>query len=268
MWVYRSNVLDAHPAVIYEYQKTRKAEHSKKYLEDFNGTVVTDGYEVYHKLERDRSGEVSIAGCWVHLKRKYRDAIKSMGKAGKDTIAGTLAGHGIDLIEKIFHKDNELDHCDKAHRKEQREKTILPLVDGFFEWGKQNRGDVTSRSATGKAFTYTLQQESYLRRFALAGDIPMDNNAAERAIRPFCIGKKNWVMCDTIHGAEASAIVYSITETAKANDLKPYEYLKHLLTEIPQHMDDSDLEFLDDLLPWSDALPDECRKTNHVQENE
>lgn len=90
----------------------------------------------------------------------------------------------------------------------------------------------------------------------------MDNNAAERAIRPFCIGKKNWIMCDTIHGARDSAIVYNLTETAKANNLKPYEYLKHLLTEIPKHMDDTDEIFLEDLLPWSDKLPDECRKQN------
>ena len=109
---------------------------------------------------------------------------------------------------------------------------------------------------------YTIEQEQYLKTFLTDGDVPMDNNAAERAIRPFCIGKKNWVMCDTIHGAENSAIVYSLTETAKANDLRPYEYLKYLLTEILQHMDDTDLTFLDDLLPWSDALPDNCRKQN------
>ena len=87
----------------------------------------------------------------------------------------------------------------------------------------------------------------------------MDNNAAERAIRPFCIGKKNWVMCDTVNGAKDSAIVYSLTETAKANGLKPYDYLKHLLTEIPKNIEKTDLNFLDELLPWSNDLPEECR---------
>ena len=88
----------------------------------------------------------------------------------------------------------------------------------------------------------------------------MDNNASERAIRGFCIGKKNWEMIDTIHGANSSAIIYSIAETAKANNLKPYEYFEYLLTEIPKHMDDTDNKFLDNLLPWSETLPANIRK--------
>ena len=259
MWVYRSNVLDDKPVVIYEYQKTRKADHPKEFLKGFEGTLVTDGYEVYHKLARERSDEISVAGCWVHLKRRYTDAIKAMGKAGSDTVAGTLSGQAIEKIREIFHKDNELNKLDGKTRLERRKEEIKPLVDAFFTWVKKHRSDVTRKSACGRAFTYTVEQEQYLRTFLDDGGVPMDNNAAERAIRPFCIGKKNWVMSDTIHGAESSAIVYSITETAKANDLRPYEYLKHLLAEIPQHMDDTDFHFLDSLLPWSEDLPKECR---------
>ena len=110
------------------------------------------------------------------------------------------------------------------------------------------------------AFSYTLNQEKHLRVFLTDGDVPMDNNASERAIRGFCVGKKNWQMIDTINGAKSSAIIYSIAETAKANNLKPYEYFEHLLTEISKHMDDSDRSFLDDLLPWSEKLPDVVRK--------
>lgn len=88
----------------------------------------------------------------------------------------------------------------------------------------------------------------------------MDNNAAEQAIRGFCIGKKNWVMIDTVAGADASAIIYSLAETAKANNLKPYDYFEHLLTEIPKHMDERDTSFCEDLLPWSEKLPANCRK--------
>ena len=93
----------------------------------------------------------------------------------------------------------------------------------------------------------------------------MDNNAAEQSIRSFCVGKKNWVMIDTIAGAEASAIVYSLSETAKANNLNPYDYFEYLLTEIPKHMDDTDRSFLEDLLPWSPNLPDNCRKSKQEQ---
>ena len=105
-----------------------------------------------------------------------------------------------------------------------------------------------------------LNQEKYLRVFLTDGDVPMDNNASERAIRGFCVGKKNWQMIDTINGAKASAIIYSIAETAKANNLKPYEYFEYLLTEIPKHMDDTDRSFLDSLLPWSEKLPENIRK--------
>ena len=102
--------------------------------------------------------------------------------------------------------------------------------------------------------------ERYLKVFLDDGSVPIDNSACERAIRPFCVGRSNWHICDSIHGAKASAVVYSLVETAKANRLKPYEYLKHLLTEIPKHMDDSDTAFLEDLLPWSDTIPDICKK--------
>ena len=109
-------------------------------------------------------------------------------------------------------------------------------------------------------FTYILNQERYLRVFLEDGEVPMDNNASERAIRGFCVGKKNWQVIDTINGAKSSAIIYSIAETAKANNLKPYEYFEYLLTEIPKHVDEKDRSFLEDLLPWSNKLPENIRK--------
>lgn len=107
---------------------------------------------------------------------------------------------------------------------------------------------------------YSINQEKYLRRFLDDGEIPIDNNAAEQSIRSFCIGKKNWVMCDTINGAKSSAIIYSLVETVKANKLRLYEYFNYLLTEIPEHMDDKNNDFCEKLLPWSAELPAECRK--------
>lgn len=267
MWVYRSSAFDEKAVVIYEYQKTRKKEHPKEFLKDFKGVIVTDGYQSYHGLASESKGRIRVAGCWIHTLRKYKDAIKSMTNSGQATVAGTLAAKAIEMIQTMIHLDNQMNDLSPKERYEQRKDKIAPLVDEYFEWVKENRPKVTRQSKTGKAFTYSVEQEQYLREFLTDGNIPMDNNAAERAIRPFTIGRKNWVMCDTIHGAEDSAIIYSITETAKANDLKPYEYLKHLLTEIPKHMDDSsaDMSFLDDLLPWSDKLPAVCRKQHQDQ---
>ena len=121
-------------------------------------------------------------------------------------------------------------------------------------------GSVAIFCAYGDAVGYVLNQEKYLRVFLTDGDVPIDNNASERAIRGFCIGKKNWQMIDTINGAKASAIIYSIVETAKANNLKPFDYVQYLLEEIPQHMDDTDCSFIEELLPWSEKLPAEIRK--------
>ena len=260
MWVYRSNVLDPDPVVLFDYHKTRHHKHPQEFLGDFTGTLITDGFEAYHKLARMRKGEITVAGCWVHLNRKLKDALKGMGRSGQNSAAGSIAGEAVSRIGKIFDADNKLENMTSENRLKVRQEELKPMVDEFFAWIKEHRSDVTLKSLTGKAITYALNQEEYLRVFLDDGNVPMDNNAAERAIRPFCIGKKNWVMSDTIHGAAASGTIYSLVETAKANGLKPYEYMKYLLEEIPKHMDESSLEFLDDLLPWSDKLPEECSK--------
>ena len=136
---------------------------------------------------------------------------------------------------------------------------MKPLVDAFFAYVKTLK--VSKKNTFGDAVSYALNQERYLRVFLEDGDVPIDNNASERAIRGFCIGKKNWQMIDTINGAKTSAIIYSIVETAKANDLKPYNYVQYLLEEIPKHMNDTNYSFLEDLLPWSENLPAEIRKS-------
>ena len=132
----------------------------------------------------------------------------------------------------------------------------------FFTYLRQNEDSVKNGGSAKlkEAFIYALNQKKYLRVFLTDGEVPMDNNASERAIRGFCIGKKNWEMIDTVNGANSSAIIYSIAETAKANNLKPFEYFEYLLTEIPKHENDTDNSFLKDLLPWSEALPEHIRK--------
>ncbi len=163
-------------------------------------------------------------------------------------------------IQAIYREEEKLKDLSSEERLRQRQMVIRPLVDALFVYLKKEQGTINSNSGLKKAYTYILNQERYLRVFLEDGDVPMDNNASERAIRGFTIGRKNWQMIDTIKGAESSAIIYSIAETAKANNLKPYDYFEYLLTEIPKHMDDSDRSFLDALLPWSSDLPDHIRK--------
>ena len=137
---------------------------------------------------------------------------------------------------------------------------IRPLIDALFVYLKQKKEQIVVKGKLEAAFTYLLNQEKYLRVLLEDGDVPMDNNASERAIRGFCIGKKNWQVIDAINGAKTSAVIYSIAEIAKANNLNPYEYFKRLLTVIPEHMEDTDRSFLEELLPWSPALLESIRK--------
>ena len=216
---------------------------------------MTDGYQVYHTLEKERE-DLTIAGCWVHARRRFDEALAVVPKERQKESASYLI---LKQIQTIYRKEGKLKDLSSEERLSRRQVAIKPLVDALFAYLKQHESEVGTEKLKD-AFSYVLNQEKYLRVFLTDGDVPMDNNASERAIRGFCVGKKNWQMIDTINGAKASAIIYSIAETAKANNLKPYEYFEHLLTEIPKRMDDSDRSFLDDLLPWSEKLPDVVRK--------
>lgn len=258
MWVYRSGCLyQKEQVILYEYQKTRNASHPRKFLKDYNGICVTDGYQVYHTLEKEKE-DLKIAGCWVHCRRKFEEALEVIPKElRKQSVLDLL----MNQIRAIYREEGKLSGFSADERVEKRQ-----LVDAFFAYVKQNSGRVPKSGKAREAFTYALNQEPYLRVFLENGDVPMDNNASERAIRGFCIGKKNWEMIDTVHGASASAIIYSISETAKANGLKPYEYFEYLLTEIPKHQDESSTDFLADLLPWSEKLPEYIRKPKKASE--
>ncbi len=261
MWVYRTGKMHkASPIILYDYQRTRNSSHPKEFLKGFGGTLVTDGYQVYHKLAKD-DPNIVIAGCWSHGRRNFANIVKALGK---EKSKGTLAEDALKQISLIYNVDNNLLELTSEERLHRRKLLVMPLVDAFFAWIKSKQNEVPAQSETGKGFTYCLNQEKYLRTFLEYPDVPLDNNATESAIRGFCIGKKNWVLIDTIEGAKASAIIYSIAETAKANNLKPYQYFKYLLEEIPKHMEDKDLLFLENLLPWSENLPSECKKTIQI----
>ena len=258
MWVYRSgSMCKANQAVLYDYQKTRKADAPRDFLADFDGKLVCDGYQVYHTLEKRDDTGFKVAGCWAHARRPFAQVYKSLGE---EKAAGTVAAEALVQIQNIYHTDNGLQKLPLSQRKVRRKTLVKPLVDTFFKWCRNSAGRVPPSSETADSIKYCMNQEKYLRVFLEDPQIPLDNNLAEQAIRPFCVGKKNWKLIDTVHGAQASAILYSIVETAKANDLNIYNYFKHLLTEIPKHMDDTDLGFLDSMLPWSKKLPAECRK--------
>ena len=254
MWVYRNRVtVHTHPIVLYDWQPSRRADHPREFLKDFSGIVITDGYQVYHKLDRERE-DLSIGGCWIHARRPFAEFIKSI----KESADGTIAQEAYTMITEMLHIDNDFDDLPSDDRLKQRQLILTEKVDAYFTWVKHKYTQVTHNSTIGKALAYSIHQEPYLRLFLTDGDVPMDNNYAEQAIRPFTIGRKNFVLFDSSNGARASAVIYSLVETAKANQLNVYQYFELLLTEIPKHMDDKNFSFLDDLLPWSPTVQEKC----------
>lgn len=262
MWLYRSGIHSQEPPIIlYEFQKTRKEDHPKEFLKGFKGICITDGYQVYHNLE-EKMEDLKIAGCWAHARRKYDEALKALPK---DKRTGTLANTALRLIQAIYREERKLSGLSPEERLKQRKDKIAPLVEAYFSWVHQNYAKALKGTKTEKSMQYSLNQEKYLKVFLTDGAVPLDNNGAERSIRPLCIGKKNWMFCDTASGAKASAVIYSIMETAKANNLRPFYYLEYVLTEMTQHQDDPDKSYLQDLLPWSDKLPAQCYKVAKEQ---
>lgn len=255
MWVYRNRPFrGTHPIVLYDWQDSRRSDHPREFLKTFSGTVVTDGYQVYHKLEKERE-DLKVAGCWIHARRPFADFIKSVGLTAAK---GSIAQEAYDMITEMLRIDNTFDDLPVSDRKKQRQLVLSEKVDAYFAWIKQKYAQVTPNGSIGKALAYSINQEKYLRVFLTDGNIPMDNNYAEQAIRPFTLGRKNFVLIESSNGAKASAVLYSLVETAKANGLNTFEYFNLLLTEIPQHVDDNNLRFLDNLLPWAPLVQKAC----------
>jgi hypothetical protein len=264
MWVHRSGEFyKDRQIVLYEYQKTRHHEHPENYYRDYKGVLVTDGLQQYHLIEKNLKG-VTSANCWAHARRDFSDAIKAIGKKNQKSIKHSVANESLERIAEMYHIEGELKELSSKERLIRRQAEIKPLVDDFFEWAKKCIADgILTKGKTLDGLNYCINQEKYLRVFLEDGDVPMDNSASERAIRPFTIGRKNWEFMNTIKGAEASALIYSVVETARANHLNVYYYVEHLLTELPKLRDEKgniDTAGMDHLLPWSELLPERCRK--------
>lgn len=258
MWVYHTmEVYGSHPIFIYDYQDGRSSDMPRNFLKDYKGVLVTDGYQVYHKLAGERPDELKIAGCWAHCKRKFDDVLKALKSSNPK---GAVSAEAHKRIAAIYHVDNMYKAASPEERLDNRQKSVKPLVDAFFEWIKSiDTTELDKSGALYHAIKYALNQEPYLRAFLDDPIIPLDNNDAERSIKKFCVGKHSWHIISSKRGARASAILYSIAETSKANGLKPYEYFKYLLEGMLNHLDDKPSDYIDDLMPWSDKIPENCR---------
>ena len=263
MWVHLTGELsDVPPIVVYEYQKTRHSSHPKEYYKNFNGILMTDGLEQYHKLAREQEG-ITNANCFAHARRHFANAIKAMGKGNAGAVKSSAAYKALVRIGAIYDLENALKNLPPQERLKERQASIRPLVEEYFAWVKDTfrQGKILPKSETAKGLAYSINQEEYLKVFLVDGEVPIDNSASERALRNFTIGRKNWMTINTVRGAQASAIIYSITETARANSLNVYYYIKHLLTELPLLVNKNgniEQPVLEPLMPWSRTLPADC----------
>ena len=248
--------------IVYEYQKTRHSDHPKEYYKDFKGILMTDGLEQYHKLAREVEGVIN-ANCWAHARRDFSDAVKAIGKTNQQAVRNSIAYQALVRIAAIYKLEGSLKDLTPEKRLKERQSSIRPLVEEYFTWVKERLNDtsVMPKGLTAKGLRYSVNQEEYLKVFLTDGEVPIDDSASERALRNFTIGRKNWMTINTIRGAQASAVIYSITETARANKLNVYYYVSHLLTELPKMVDEDgkiEQSKLEPLMPWSKTLPADC----------
>lgn len=257
MWLYRTGSDAIHPIVLYEYKPNRKHENAKQFLCGFNGYLHSDGYQAYGNL----SSDVTVVGCWAHVRRKFADILKSIPDYNKP---GSLAMRAVKYCDELFDLEREYAKLSSDSyfklRYEARLEQSKPVMDEFFEWVESVYGKnimATKQSNMGKALAYALNQKSHLENVLLDGRLELSNNHAERSIKPFVIGRKNWIFSISESGATTSSVFYSIIETAKENNLKPYEYLKYIFETAPNIKLSDNSDSIQKLLPWN--APSECR---------
>ncbi|AZV43854.1 transposase [Peribacillus asahii] len=250
LWLYRTGRDDI-SIVLYDYQPTRAGEHPKRFLTGYQGYLQVDGYNGYNQVP-----DVTLVGCWAHARRKFDEALKALPDSQKGK--KVKASEGLYFCNQLYSIERTLKHVDPIERYEQRLEKSRPILDLFSAWLHEQKDRVLPKSSLGKAITYCLNQWNHLEAFLLDGHLEIDNNRSERSIKPFVIGRKNWMFSNTPRGARGSAIMYSVVETAKENGLSPYPYLRYLFETLP-NMDVTNKEEIDKVLPWSTDLPSICK---------
>jgi transposase len=241
MWLYRTGRLDT-PIVIYDYHPSRSGKIPKSFLNNFEGYLHVDGYAGYQAVEN-----VTLVGCLAHVRRYFSDAYKLIENA--ENVGETGTAKGLKYCNKLFALDKESKTLDIDQRFTFKQEKINPLFDEFLTWVKNASIDALPQSKYGRALKYAMNQLPNVMHYLEKGELDIDNNLAERSIKPFVIGRKNWLFSNTVPGADASARLYSIIQTCILNNMNPYLYLNSTLTKLANMTinQDSDIE---SLLPW------------------
>ena len=242
MWLYASAALLRRQVRIFEYQPDRSGKRPESFLRGFTGWMITDGYSGYNQVQN-----VIHCGCWSHARRKWREAMPDGA-----TVKTSKAAIGFQYCNKLFAEERKCAVYQPKYRQEYRQNKEVPILEEYFAW--LNTVHPEKGSKLEEAVRYSLNQKQHLMAYLDNGEVPISNNLAENAIRPFALGRKNWLFCDTPKGAEASAIVYSLVESAKANGIEPFAYLQHVLVQLPYLGKKHSHEELESLMPWASYI--------------
>jgi transposase len=256
MWLYRTGRYSP-PIVLYDYQPTREREHPERFLKEFTGYLHVDGFPGYEKI-----ANLTLCGCWAHARRKFVEAVEVL-PAEKREKGGTTAHQGLTSCDRLFEIERDLKEASPEERQIGRDQRSRVVLEEFKCWLDRMTLDTLPKTAIGVAVRYCIRQWSKLTEFLSDGRLEIDNNRAERSIKPFVTGRKNWLFANTPTGADASATIYSIIETAKENNLDPRTYLQFLFEQLPQKHNERDHQ-LDKLLPWSELAQAACSKPSNV----
>ena len=249
MWLYRTSDCAEQAIVLYEYQSTRKAEHAETFLKGFSGWLHADGYQGYHKLPKN----IRVVGCWAHARRKFDEALQTLPKEKRQE---SPAATGECYCTRLFQLEQSLADLTPGERYNKRLELEKPVLDALLAWANESSAKTAPKSALGKALHYLQEQWPYLARYLEDGRLEFSNNRAERSIKPFVMGRKNWLFSNTPAGAQSSAVIDSLIETAKENDLDLYRYLVWLLHNAPG-LSRTDEAWAESFLPVN--APQKCK---------
>lgn len=261
MWVLVSGENEPHKMVLFHYTMTRNGDHAKELLDGWHGSLVTDAYAGYEKVEKITHGL-----CWSHVRRKYIDSIP-LDSSGKE-IPGSKGAEARKLIDQLFYIEGLIKSLPEKEKLEKRQELSQKVLDAFWSWVESTSALHTTNTKLTEALSYSVNQRTNLETFMHDGKIPISNNRAEQHIRPFATHRRAWLFADTQAGARANATAYSLIETARSYDLNVYEYIHYVLKRIPMLDHQSHPENLEELMPWSKDLPKECYRTNNPEKDE
>lgn len=260
MWVHtNSELLDCNPIVVFCYEATRNTNHLRSLFGEFMGYITCDAYVSYQVLADESDGQIITTGCMMHCRRYFAEAffVQDVASLTDDELLDLKETKTLLLIRDIYSQENQLKEMTADERKVARAIMVAPKVDAFFNYVHSlKESEEVFSDRMNKALTYVINQEQCLKRFLDDGHIPIDNGKSERIIRSYSVGRANWLFADTISGAMVNATVYSIVETAKANRVNIYCYLKYLFEKLPKTKDSKDNTFLSSMMPWSAAYRD------------